>query len=472
MPLAMPGTVLGLRPGFGLPIVPCMKQLLLCMVLLLAFAAQGAALGPHELLVVANAESPDSVRIAQTYLHLRGIPEQNYVEVSIPIPETGVPRSFSHKAFTRRIWEPVNRVIAQRGLEDQILAWAYSVDFPVAINTQPRVSLQGITFMRNVLPDASGINRGSYESPLFAGPDSLKGDAFGSQSFDLYAEWLREDMPLPSMMLGVTGERGNTVDEILECLRRGVRADYTAPVGTVYFVYTDDIRSRCREWQYVPTGTELQAMGIRFQRATRLPQDKPDVIGLQIGEADVQTDRNFYLPGAMAEHLTSLAGVFDSPQQTKVSAWIRSGATASAGTVTEPFSIWSKFPHARFYVHYAYGCTLIESFYQSIRCPLQILLVGEPLAAPWAGTTRLKIEGIEPGEVSGYITATASCDDRHRYGKYTFLLNGKVVHRGERLALDTRNLRNGLHTLRVVAYKLGLVRSQVYSERTFTVLNN
>ena len=46
-------------------------------------------------------------------------------------------------------------------------------------------------------------------------------------------------MPLPSMALGYMGEKGNTQDEILSCLRRGVASDGTHPSGTVYFVAPD-----------------------------------------------------------------------------------------------------------------------------------------------------------------------------------------------------------------------------------------
>ena len=62
-------------------------------------------------------------------------------------------------------------------------------------------------------------------------------------------------MPLPSMMLGYTGERGNTLKEVTDCLKKGSRSDSTSPTGTVYFAVNDDIRSTCREWQF--HGVEL-----------------------------------------------------------------------------------------------------------------------------------------------------------------------------------------------------------------------
>jgi len=140
-----------------------------------------------------------------------------------------------------------------------------------------------------------------------------------------------------------------------------------------------------------------------------LPEEANGIAGAMMGAADLdlKTPRKF-LPGAMAEHLTSFGAAFESGGQTKITEWIRAGATASAGTVTEPLALWTKFPHARFHAHSAAGCTILESFYQSIRCPLQILPLGEPLAAPWRQPAQVTLRGLESGRVEGRVDVTAS----------------------------------------------------------------
>ncbi|MFC1453054.1 TIGR03790 family protein [Verrucomicrobiota bacterium] len=449
------------------------RSLLLAVTMLLAPGSL-FALGPHELLVLYNTESAGSVRVAREFAAARQVPGSNLVGLELPRKATESPSTISRRVFTRLIWEPATLAVAERGIGDHILAWVYSVDFPIRIEGNPPISIQGLTFLRDVPPGPEEARTGTYASPLFGGPDSRGWEGHHSQSFDVLADWLRDDMPLPSMMLGYVGERGNEPREVLECVRRGVSSDGTYPTGTVYFVTGDDVRARCRQWQYPLVARELGTMGVKAVVGPDFPEGATDVLGLMAGAAFVRPGRcKSYLPGAMAEHLTSAAAVFHNPHQTKLTAWIRAGATASAGTVTEPRSIWSKFPNARFFVHYAAGCCMMESFYQSVRCPLQILIVGEPLARPWGAGGRLVLDGIEEsrGTTGLDIRARVESDSPGRFGRFLFLLDGKTAKRGTDASLeaDCSGLTDGQHTLRAVAYGTGLVRHQVFAVARFEV---
>ena len=114
----------------------------------------------------------------------------------------------------------------------------------------------------------------------------------------------------------------------------------------------------------------------------------------------------------MCEHLTSESAKFTSASQTKLTAWLNAGVTASAGTVSEPYANWKKFPSAFYFCHYITGCTVIESFYQSVSSPLQVLFVGEPLAAPWAPRGKVEIF-VEPSDdiLSGKIKIITQVSD-------------------------------------------------------------
>ena len=93
-----------------------------------------------------------------------------------------------------------------------------------------------------------------------------------------------------------------------------------------------------------------------------------------------------WLPGALADHLTSLGGdLLGGHNQGKAWQWIRAGATASHGTVSEPCNHLHKFPHPLWLMgHYAQGSTAIEAYWKSVAWPQQSLFIGEPLAAPFA----------------------------------------------------------------------------------------
>jgi hypothetical protein len=64
--------------------------------------------------------------------------------------------------------------------------------------------------------------------------------------------------------------------------------------------------------------------------------------------------------------------------------WLRYGATASYGTVSEPCNHPGKFPSPSVFLnHYLHGETLLEAYWKSVAMPGQGLFIGEPLARPY-----------------------------------------------------------------------------------------
>lgn len=115
---------------------------------------------------------------------------------------------------------------------------------------------------------------------------------------------------------------------------------------------------------------------------------KSDVLFYFTGFASVdQIATNQYLPGAIADHLTSYGGQIPNSGQMSILRWIEAGATASFGTVAEPCNYTTKFPQASVAVaRYFAGATLIEAYWKSVAWPGEGLFIGEPLARPY-GTT-------------------------------------------------------------------------------------
>jgi hypothetical protein len=265
---------------------------------------------------------------------------------------------------------------------------------------------------------------------------------------------LRDRMPLPSMMLGYTGEKGNAVQTVLESLGRGVTSDFRGRRSGFYFVQSEDVRSTCREWQFYPAVNELKTRGITAEVTTNFPAGKSNVMGLLMGAETVHpSEIKSFAPGAMAEHLTSWSAEFQKPQS-KCTDWIKAGATASAGIVVEPLSNPNKFPSARFFVHYTSGCTMLESFYQSIACPLQTLLVGDPLAKPFAVPFSLKILGAD--SIENDFTYLANAESRLQNVKfqYAFLLDDELIQPfsdANDVFVRVNKLDDGYHELRAVA---------------------
>lgn len=435
-----------------------------------------AGLAPQEVAVLVNANSPASKEVANHFVHLRHVPPQNVIYLDVPEAALTARAEISPEAFTTYIWEPAQATLQERGLDQHILAWIYSVDFPVRITTRPRTSLMGMTFLRNQFPaDPEQVDRGLYLSPLYAGPDSPDSPQTPGASLLRYREHLGTDMPVPSMMLGYCGARGTSVATVLRNLQQGLAADGSAPRGTVYWHKVNDIRTEMRSWQFPLAQAELREAGVTGQVLEGLPEGANDIIGLQVGRADLNVGRaGRHRPGSMAEHLTSHAGEFHLPQQTKLTDWIRAGATASAGTVTEPYSIWTKFPHARFFPHYARGHTMLESFYLSIRSPTQILLIGEPLARPWGRPQRLTVISLDEGPLRGeaaFVIAPLPPGPL----AYRVWLNGKLQaapSSATQFAFDTRDLPDGHHQLRVGAIQRGALVHSGFGELDLEVNNH
>ncbi len=430
---------------------------------------------PHEVLLLFNRQSQASMKVANTYAAARQIPDCNLVGLDIPQGVYGGTATLTPEQFTRLIWEPANAAIHERGLENQILAWVYSVDFPIRVKTDARdrkqMSVLGLTFMRNQMPGLSLVEEGKYFSKLFAGPNDRLQKNLPSMSLRSYKEGLGdaiklpeslehlrgglgESMPLPCMMLGYIGENGNGVETVLETIKRGVRSDYRGRRDGIYFVMSDDVRSTCREWQYYPAVNEMKQRGVEATVTTNFPAGKTNVMGILMGTEKVDPSQvGSFAPGAMAEHLTSWSAEFQRPQA-KMTEWLKAGATGSAGSVVEPYSNPNKFPGARFFVHYVAGCTMLESFYQSIACPLQTLLLGDPLARPYAPPISVRLLGADTMKGDFTYVASAKSILADAEYRYAFVLDGKVIQPvsdQSSVFVRVNNLSDGYHELRALA---------------------
>ncbi|MGI5869718.1 MAG: TIGR03790 family protein [Kiritimatiellia bacterium] len=439
-------------------------------------ASPACALGPHEVVLVINDASLDSILLGQVYQRLRSIPPSNVVRVSIPTNVyDGVSTDISPDDFARHIWLPVTAAITEAGIAPQALALVYSCGFPTRVTTQPPMSLTGLTFTRNRIPDSELIASGRYVSELFAGPSSAVGSPEPSATFDLMRNRLLEAMPLPSMMLAFTGARGITVMEAVTALERSAASDHTAPDGTVYFAVNDDVRSTCRHWQYQGAATALKSRyNVRAVVSTNLPaaSDFP-LIGFMTGSRTVPGDRLTLAPGAFADNLTSFGAAFHQAAHMKATTWLKAGAAFSAGTVDEPYAIWAKFPSASIFLHALAGCTAIESFYQSVLSPLQILPVGDPLAKPWAPRIEPVVDPVaEPLVGIVELKAEVKNEDPAVFLRFNWLVDGKLAGSGRSFVWNTRTAADGPHVVRVVVRRqLESVRHQGFADIRVEVAN-
>ena len=430
----------------------------IALVLLLACTAMAQM--PHQVAVLVNKQSQDSKMAANMFAGLHGVPDCNWIYLDLPESMFSGRFECTPKEFKSLIYDPTLKILKERGLDDQITAWVYSVDFPIRVVTaetdRRQMSIMGLTFLRGEVPDLEQMEQGKIISPLFAGPTNEGGQKLPSRAFDVWKVGLKDKMPLPSMMLGYIGENGSSMETVLRCIQDGARARRNQRGSRVLFVKTDDAaRSAPREWQFADVQAELKVRGGSAVITTNSAPRQTGLIGVMTGLADVKpTDYGSFVPGAMAEHLTSWSAEFQKPQS-KCTEWLDAGATVTAGMVVEPYNNWVKFPHARFYGHYAAGCTAMESFYQSIASPVQILLLGDPLSQITPFPVKIKPIGLSK-QITSDLDSAFVIDAKLPIPVapvYSALLDGKTIKPRERnslVELPFDKLDDGYHEVRLI----------------------
>lgn len=442
-------------------------------------AAPSRAIGPHETALVINGESVESVVLGTVWARLRSVPQSNVVRVSIPPgPDGRPPEAITAEDFRLRILEPVSEALESRGVSGQILAWVYSCGIPTRVTESKSglarqstndLSLAGATFLRGHVPEAGQVPMAEYASPLYAGPDAAfaadgtnavtSGFAGPAMSFDRRRNELLDRMPLPSFLLAWIGEREFSLNAAVAAVERAAAADCSSPTGMIAFVRRSDVRDRARSWQYETVVDSLEAMsrgvyGVVSESAPKAG-DGP-LLGYMTGAVSV-SPLPALAPGAYADHFTSFAAAFSHPTQMKATRWLESGAAFSSGTVCEPFAIWAKFPTAWIFPRLVSGATAIEAFYASVRCPLQIQPIGDPLSAPWAPRISPSVEpdagASEPfsGPVRLKASLPGSASDDSTEVRFSWYVDDRFAGTGPTLFWDAGAEAPGSHEVRLVA---------------------
>ena len=178
-----------------------------------------------------------------------------------------------------------------------------------------------------------------------------------------------------------------SLEQAKALIDRGLWSDGLRPEGTAYLLSTTDGARNVRSGSYATIEGMLERhprVRAKVLREDAL-RDVKDVLFYFTGKVHVEGLETLgFVPGAIADHLTSFGGQLTGGGQMSALAWLEAGATGSYGTVVEPCNITQKFPHAPTVVaSYLAGDTLIEAYWKSVAMPGQGIFIGEPLAAPF-----------------------------------------------------------------------------------------
>lgn len=322
-----------------------------------AASPEPAALGAEQLAVVVNVRDAASVRAGRYYQRRRGLPAENLVRVSFDHDDAILsPREFAVVAARLAAETPA-------GVQAYVLAWT----------NVTRVGCMSVTTAVAAGYDKAFCARGceaTRESPLFK---------YGGNRPFTDLGW-RPAMLLPAGDFQLTRD----------LVERGIAADHTFPVGAAYLLSTSDARRNVRAAGYARVKSLFgELLDVRILQQDAIA-GRDDVLFYFTGSTWVkELASNRFLPGAMADHLTSAGGRLDGGGQMSALAWLRAGATATYGTVVEPCNFPQKFPLPAVAMgHYLRGDTLLEAYWKSVKWPGQGIFIGEPLARPFGGPRR------------------------------------------------------------------------------------
>lgn len=347
--------------------IGAMRRFFLLFSLLAALAAPARAeprillprtgLTAGELALVINESDPLSREIGAYYAAARRLPAANVIRVRFA-PGRG---ALAREEFERLREEIV--AATPEHVQAYALAWAQ----PWRAGCMSLTSALAFGFDERFCSQHCGA---TAPSPYFNSPSLYPARDLGLR---------------PAMLLAAEDFAGAKA-----LIDRGVAADGSHPAGRAYLLHTPDKARSVRAATFAQTAQELAGVfPIEVLEASDL-RDRHDVLfyftGLaQVGALETLT----FLPGALADHLTSFGGQLTDSRQMSSLRWLEAGATASYGTVVEPCNHPQKFPlPALAMFFYAAGATAIEAYWKSVAWPGEGVFVGEPLARPFAPTLR------------------------------------------------------------------------------------
>lgn len=311
------------------------------------------ALSAIDLAVIVNDSDPLSIKIAEYYQQQRQIPEQNIIHIHFNPNYKSLPVN----VFTQ-IKQSVDKQTPKH-IQAYALTWMQTY----------RVGCMSITTAfaagYNLAFCATGCKK-TQPSPYF--------NTENSRPFDSY-KWR------PTMALA-----GKSFSDVKELIDRGIASDYSQPQGTAYLLNTSDKNRSARAILF----PQINAQFNNLWPIEILKQDyiesKDDVMFYFTGTVHVKKiQSNHFLPGAVADHLTSTGGVLPGSKQMSIIKWLKTGATGSYGAVIEPCNFIEKFPNPGIMMqYYLRGNSLIEAYWKSVAWPGQGIFIGEPLAKPFA----------------------------------------------------------------------------------------
>lgn len=372
--------------------------------------------------LLANRDDPDSLRIARHYAEVRGVPRGNIIALPLPLAE-----SITWREFVVTLWEPLldelmrgkwvdaipmaltdpvgRRKLAVNG--HRIAALVTCRGVPLKIEHDPTLYL-GSPFTQKA---EFRTNAGAVDSEL----SLLAHPNYPINAF-VPNPLFQSENPSPherAQIVKVSRLDGPSAEDAMGLVDLAVAAERTGLLGRAY-VDIGGIHAAGDRWL---EAVAAQLDSLAFAPAVdHAPSTMPttarcDAPVLYFGWYAGSINGPFALPGfrfppgAIALHIHSYsAGTLRSTTSGWTGPMVARGVTATVGNVHEPYLELTHRPNL-FLRALARGATLVDAAYFSLpEFSWQAMLIGDPLYRPFAVSleTQLKALAKLPPRYAGY----------------------------------------------------------------------
>ncbi len=403
--------------------------------------------GPDSTAVLANANEPESVALAERYRAARDIPARQVC--ALPIDAVA---DLSLASFRAQVEEPLARCLEDSGVLERIEAIVIVRGAPLRVTVPTAGGGQRVS-----LAAALGVWRSTVDGAPLLGQEPgasvpCGGGAtcyaarfqnpFRSGAFE--PGWTRTSGAIEWEPMLVTMLHGRSYEDAGMLIDSALASEGSdaSTAGEMQLMDGADPARGALDFEYDRVVSELTARGVTA--ATRVPFAADETghtfAAFFTGTASIgeTIEGNDFTPGAIVDNLTSFGAVptnFDPSGESQVSIarWVARGVAGVHGTTDEPLN--SVFPSRYAIVDYVDGSTLAEAFHRRLpNVYWRNLVLGDPMTAPYAVRPIVTIDGVASGgSVADARTITVHAIDPEAIGvgSLVLYLDGVEVARAD-----------------------------------------
>ncbi len=372
--------------------------------------------GPDSVVVIANAGVPESVALAERYASARDVPANRVCLLELPEVE-----DLTLEDYGTLFLEPLRACLDAGGVRDRIEAAVLIRGVPLRVSVPVSSGNEVVSLAAALGLWESTLSDGTPMLGQEPGMSASCGDgitcyaarwrnAYRGDAFD--PGWSVEASGAMHRPLLVTMLHGRSYADAEHLLDSALEAEASGPGDAeLLFMEGADPARGAQDPQNALVIAELTSRGLS---ASSVPFDA-NLTGRTLGAFFTGTaslgetiEGNTYLPGSIVDNLTSFGAVPGNFRETgesqvSIARWVAMGVAGVHGTVAEPLN--NCFPHRRLILAYVDGATLAEAYHSQMPFVYwRNLVLGDPMAAPYAQRPEVTITGVADGARLGGAT--------------------------------------------------------------------